>query len=471
MIKKYELTNCSHRFPYLAPSEFPGNLCKMCLEEGVRGDTEPVNVFDIERTREMIQTSSTSDILDTTVAFIVPLDLSLIGLGEYVKRQLLNLLHHDPDMQLSRAERDCLEKSILHLYGSSVTGLQISSVESDIDIMIQPPSTVRVANITDWDTTLDQSLDSDDENESNNKEDNDLSIDERRARISGIANRELKELLEQLIRKAEKARNRPNTSATACQKSARYLDFLASGLLIVNEFQTEEIQQSVSEPLKASHTKVDLKSSDRPEVDLLKLVEKMVRRYGSKYGIFFEKYLRHIRVPLLSVRIKLPSNHQSPDSAPVICGDITLFKSLPLKNTAYICTYLNWDQTSKLKSLILLVKRFVQANEIHGASKGYLSSYSWVMLVFHFLLRLQLIPPLSEVDSEHESRNNDQEVPMFSFSLQLNSYATLETVSVSKLFKYFLLYYSSQIDLVTNVITLRGNGEVGFSFTFLPNFF
>lgn len=143
-----------------------------------------------------------------------------------------------------------------------------------------------------------------------------------------------------------------------------------------------------------------------------------------------------------------------------------------MRNTAYISSYLHWDQTNKLRLFLLLVKRFVSNQKIHGAVNGYLSSYSWVMLVFHFLLRLQLIPTMELITNSkiNSNINNIQDTLSFGFILNDNNndnrsiplFSNLSNISITHLFTLFLYYYTHEIDINSDVITLRGNGEVKF---------
>jgi predicted nucleotidyltransferase len=472
----------------------------MCAREsGNQSEALPL-FFDLNQTQDSVRISPLNALLDATLQFFISPDSNLIGIGGYVKEQFGKLLHHQSTMALTPAERDCLLSSIFHLYGSSVTGLQVSCVESDIDLMIEPPSTVRVPTRTTA-AAASQSEDSDveDKDESEEEEEKeeaeeddeeeelDSVLNERRIRVSHIANREMKEILNYFISKEEKAIKNSKTQ----QRSDLFLEFLTRGKEIIQQYevelkeQTESLKLSAMEAsskvgtIQATEQSTQQTTSEDllPEVNLLKVVEKYLRKYGSMYGFTLKTYLHHIRVPLLSVRVSLPrtlpssrdSELPSDDTLPPwISCDITLYKYHPLRNTAFICAYLNWDQTNKLKSLILLVKRFVQVHGIHGASHGYLSSYTWVMLVIHCLLRLEILPPIHLINKERpqpEMMSADVE-SMFGFTLESNPLlVTLSECSVSELFKFFLFYYTTQIDLITDVITLRSNGEVSSSHT------
>lgn len=180
-------------------------------------------------------------------------------------------------------------------------------------------------------------------------------------------------------------------------------------------------------------------------------------------------YVRKSRVPLITLSISLPKNIISTNLLKEIDCDITSYSFNPLRNTSYITAYLRWDTSNNLKSLILLVKRFVSSHKIHGAPSGFLSSYSWVMLVFHFLLQLNLIPPMKILLNSERSQNshdNIEDTASFGFVLTSLSPSNLSCLSISQLFKSFLYYYTHEIDVTTDVITLRGNGEVNYSYSY-----
>jgi chemotaxis protein histidine kinase CheA len=540
---------CSKRLSTIEHSASHGAaLCNLCARESGNQPVETLPLpFNLNQTQESVRISSLNALLDVTLQFIVSPDSNLIGIGEYVKEQFGKLLHHKGNVALTPAELDCMLNSILHLYGSSVTGLQVSCVESDIDLMIEPPGTVRVpksstrAESEDSDAEESEEKDSESESEEENEEEEeengedesnlDTAQKEKRIKINLIANREMREILSLLISKEEKARKNPKA-----QRSDQYLEFLTQGRALIEEAESLLKEQIKSLKLAAAKEAADAAAAKKaaeqslleasngttedhlPEVNLLKVVEKLIRRYGSQYGFTLTAYLHHIRVPLLSVRVALPrtlpslqKQTESSDLSTVEAGaregegklppwiscDITLFKYHPLRNTAFICAYLNWDQSNKLKALMLLVKRFVQVNGIHGASHGFLSSYTWVMLVIHCLLRLEMIPPLhllhhptrdrekereregvhsettegagAGANGEERSALREENSSQFGFSLESNPAApatapaplvTLSESSVTELFKFFLFYYTTQIDLISDVITLRGHGEV-----------
>lgn len=168
---------------------------------------------------------------------------------------------------------------------------------------------------------------------------------------------------------------------------------------------------------------------------------------------------------MIKLKISLPSTNKTKNITSIVNCDLTSYTFNPLRNTAYITSYIRWDQSNKLKSFLLLVKRFVSCQKIHGAVNGYLSSYTWVMLVFHFLLRLRLIPSMELISNTQINQNtcNIENTQSFGFRLNENnimSPSILSTLSLSQLFKSFLKYYVTSIDIFSNVITLRKDGQV-----------
>jgi DNA polymerase sigma len=121
-----------------------------------------------------------------------------------------------------------------------------------------------------------------------------------------------------------------------------------------------------------------------------------------------------------------------------------------------IRAYLQWDPTGTLRQLLLLIKRFAKSRGIADASSGYLSSYAWVLLGLHALLRLRYLPVLTpefSADGLPVGFLLDPEyVPEGS--------RRLSATPVSVLFYQVLHYFSAEFDVSRSTATLRGRGEV-----------
>ena len=74
--------------------------------------------------------------------------------------------------------------------------------------------------------------------------------------------------------------------------------------------------------------------------------------------------------------------------------DIVVNNVLAVHNSNLIRSYWKIDKTNKVRAFLLLVKKFAKNFSLSQAYEGYLSSYAWVVLGLHFLLRFGYVPCL-----------------------------------------------------------------------------
>lgn len=75
-------------------------------------------------------------------------------------------------------------------------------------------------------------------------------------------------------------------------------------------------------------------------------------------------------------------------------GDLSIYNTLPLRNTKLLRTYANFDD--RILPLGFLLKQFCKTVEIGDASRGSLSSYAYLMLLIHYLQHKKVLPNLQE---------------------------------------------------------------------------
>lgn len=136
-----------------------------------------------------------------------------------------------------------------------------------------------------------------------------------------------------------------------------------------------------------------------------------------------------------------PFSEAARDSSRVVC-DISVNNSLGILNSRLLRTYARCDP--RFPVLTMLVKQWAQANSLHGAQHGRLSSYAWAVLVLFYLQtgpehpvlpRLQALTPFLPDDTFAPFLVNDMVVglsrrdwgPIASHSLNKDSIATLLT--------------------------------------------
>lgn len=124
-----------------------------------------------------------------------------------------------------------------------------------------------------------------------------------------------------------------------------------------------------------------------------------------------------------------------------------------------IRTYLELDKTDKIKRFILFIKNYAKACDVCDSSVGFLSSYSWVILCLHFLMRHELIPNLQVKKGLVFSDGYDTTFTELS-ELPYSYYLRLQKLTVTEMIRMFCNYYCMTINFDTDVITLRGVGEI-----------
>lgn len=168
----------------------------------------------------------------------------------------------------------------------------------------------------------------------------------------------------------------------------------------------------------------------------------------------------HARVPVIRFTSNLLGfrSHSTPATRTVNC-DLTSYRHNAMCNSAMIRAYLQWDASGKLKQLLLLLKLFAKSHGIADASKGYLSSYAWVLMGLHVMLHHGYLPELVL---------DPNPATPYGFSLDPKNVITgcqgLSDTPVSVLFYQVVSYFSSGgFDVLTSTATLRGSGEVSYS--------
>ncbi|ETV64855.1 hypothetical protein, variant [Aphanomyces astaci] len=101
-----------------------------------------------------------------------------------------------------------------------------------------------------------------------------------------------------------------------------------------------------------------------------------------KAGCKVNNVIAHARVPIIKF-LHVDSNLEC---------DICMENTLATKNTLLLRTYALFD--SRVSPLVLAVKRWAKMRGVNDASQNTLSSYSYAILVIHFLQILRILPNL-----------------------------------------------------------------------------
>ena len=250
------------------------------------------------------------------------------------------------------------------------------------------------------------------------------------------------------------------------EKSASYLESLSS-------FQDSlggevEIFRSNIRQLEASLRSIQM---DRHKQSILRMIgnksapsaasaKKVVYRIGDilrKNGYMDVHVIPFARVPVVKCR----------DGVQDLDIDLVINKRIAIHNSDLIKHYINADESGKVKKVAHLVKALAKAHNIGDASFGFISSYSWVVLLLHTLLLHEYLPAFQAggaLNSKEESADIFCESFYVGFSvpIPLPPYYRdrLASTSVEELLTLFTGYLSSRVNVLEDCLTMRGKGEV-----------
>lgn len=140
--------------------------------------------------------------------------------------------------------------------------------------------------------------------------------------------------------------------------------------------------------------------------------------------------------------------------------DICIDNALALENTKLLRMYASVD--IRARHLGFFVKHWAKCRGVNDASSGTLSSYSYIMLVIHFLQRTTppILPFLQQDDmiAEHERRFVQGEDVSFCSRLECilsSSMNEKNCTPVSDLLADFFHYYAFEFDYLEYVVSIR----------------
>uniref|UniRef100_A0A0M3IS98 CCHC-type domain-containing protein n=1 Tax=Ascaris lumbricoides TaxID=6252 RepID=A0A0M3IS98_ASCLU len=144
-------------------------------------------------------------------------------------------------------------------------------------------------------------------------------------------------------------------------------------------------------------------------------------------------------------------------------ADVSLYNVLALENTRLLHAYSELDE--RAKALGVVVKEWAKCCEIGDASRGSLSSYSFIVMLIHFLQRTTppVLPFLQEAGflcvMEGRGRQKEPKIvedcDVYFCSVEDLEWVTENTASVSELWMGFLDYYSRIFDFGAEVVQIR----------------
>lgn len=140
-------------------------------------------------------------------------------------------------------------------------------------------------------------------------------------------------------------------------------------------------------------------------------------------------------------------------------GDISYYNMLAQRNTELLMTYANIDE--RCQKLGYVLKAMVKDCDIGDASRGFLSSYAYIILMIHYLQQVSVLPVLQELHEESQQPENLCEGFNTWFQDDPHAIKRLFTCennkSLSRLWIGFLQYYTEcfHFEMITVQIRQR----------------
>jgi hypothetical protein len=200
-----------------------------------------------------------------------------------------------------------------------------------------------------------------------------------------------------------------------------------------------------------------LEHEEKDRIVQLRKVAKALERTCREAG-FLEVRNENSRARFVNLKM-LSYDSASFQSIPCM---VILDSQLPNIATRCLAEYISLDGTGKISLFFDIIRKFVKSHGICDSAKGFLSSFAWMVLALHVLLREQLVPNI------HTSMMNstiggglaesDSLPPME--HLRRVTTERFANISIVQLFDRFFRYYVEEFDLFSAVITLRRQGDL-----------
>lgn len=183
----------------------------------------------------------------------------------------------------------------------------------------------------------------------------------------------------------------------------------------------------------------------------MKDVEKLLRSNRDFDSIEFRG---RAKVPIVKFRHKKLN----------IEGDISFYNTLGLHNTNLLKSYVKID--SRLQILGYVVKYFAKTCNIGDASCGSLSSYAYIIMMIHYLMKCEppILPCLQKLTCvKHKEQNVNVDGWNCWYYPDIDNVANIwehygkNKQTIGELWLGFLKYYTEQFDWKNNVINIRTN--------------
>ncbi|CAI9545777.1 unnamed protein product, partial [Staurois parvus] len=134
--------------------------------------------------------------------------------------------------------------------------------------------------------------------------------------------------------------------------------------------------------------------------------------------------------------------------------DLNVNNVVGIRNTFLLRTYAQIE--SRVRPLVLVVKRWASHHGINDASRGTLSSYSLVLMVLHYLQTLPE-PVLPSLQKDYpECFNPSMQLHLVHLAPRhIPKYQSKNSTSLGDLFVGFLKYFATEFDWTDKIISVR----------------
>ncbi|EJD74988.1 PAP/25A associated domain-containing protein [Loa loa] len=189
----------------------------------------------------------------------------------------------------------------------------------------------------------------------------------------------------------------------------------------------------------------EVRSEDIDSAEVICKVAEVIRKMPN---ITFVYEIPHAKVPIVKFRCR---NHYHLEA------DVSLYNVLALENTRLLRTYSKLDR--RIHQLGIMTKMWAKNCEIGNASKGSLSSYSYIIMLIHYLQRTNppVAPFLQELVPPGRYREpviiDDCDVYFCSF--EDLKWTIHNRSTVGELWIGFLDYFGTKFDFTREVIQIR----------------
>mmetsp|Transcript_4159 Transcript_4159/g.6582 ORF Transcript_4159/g.6582 Transcript_4159/m.6582 type:complete len:359 (+) Transcript_4159:2-1078(+) len=195
---------------------------------------------------------------------------------------------------------------------------------------------------------------------------------------------------------------------------------------------------------------------DLRKKDLATFITKLGQVLKKKSGIIDVETIPTARVPIVKFKCEVPGVEKAVDC------DLCINNLLACINTELLYTYTQMDW--RLRPLVYCIKAWTKARQIHDPYRGYLSSYTYTLMVIHCLQVVGVLPNLQEFGRQAAIQRQDPSLKVksqydcyFSRNIeQLQGYGEkTQPAPLGALLIKFFQFYAREFSIKDQVVCVR----------------